>query len=285
LNFNKNLPACHVLTIGQADKLSRGGTTKMIGVIGGVGPYAGLDLLRKILEQTEAQSDQDHLAVISISQPASITDRTAFLVGETALNPARPILEQLYQLEKLGATVAGIPCNTAHAAPIMDVIERELAASSSRLHLLNMIEEVGRFLLRHFPTVETVGLLSTTGTSNSRVYPQTLEPLGLQVIEAREQAVKEMVHRAIYDSLYGIKARGYATEKARGNVLSAVNHLGERGAEAVILGCTELPLALPEREINGLPLIDSTLALARALIRAVDPQKLRSWEDPVYRGE
>ena len=251
----------------------------MIGVIGGVGPYAGLDLVRKILEQTLAKSDQDHVAMVSISQPASIADRTAFLVGETALNPARPILEQLYQLEKIGATVAGIPCNTAHAAPIMDVIEYELVASGSRLRLLKMIQEVGLFLQRYYPSAQIVGLLSTTGTSYSRVYPRTLEPLGIEVIEPQQQAVREMVHRAIYDTSYGIKACGYATEKARADVLSAVNHLGERGAEAIILGCTELPLAVPEREINGLPQIDSTLALARALIRAVDPQKLRPWDD------
>jgi aspartate racemase len=253
----------------------------MIGVIGGAGPFAGLDLLRKILEQTAAQLDQDHLAVVSLSQPASIADRTAFLMGETTLNPARPILEQLYQLEKLGATVAGIPCNTAHAAPIMDVVEDGLAASGSRLRLLNMIEEVGQHLLRHYPIVQIVGLLSTIGTSYARVYPQMLEPLGFQVIEAQEQAVKEMVHRAIYDAHYGIKARGYATEKARADILSAINHLGERGADAIVLGCTELPLAVSEREINGLPQIDSTLALARGLIRAIDPQKLRPWEDSV----
>ena len=255
------------------------GVSNIIGVVGGVGPFAGLDLLIKILDQTEAQSDQDHLTVFSISQPATIMDRTAYLFGETDLNPARPILDQLHQLEKIGTTVAGIPCNTAHAAPIMNVIEDELDASGSQLHLLNMIQEVGLFLQRYYPSVQTVGLLSTTGTSYSRVYPQTLEPFGIQVIEPEQQTVKEMVHRAIYDTSYGIKACGYATEKARIDVLSAINHLGERGAEAVILGCTELPIAVPEKEIDGLPQIDSTMTLARALIRTIDPQKLRPWQN------
>lgn len=250
----------------------------MIGVIGGAGPFAGLDLLEKVLGQTVAHRDQDHLTVINVSQPAAIADRTAFLLGEIALNPAQPILDQLRQLEQFGATVAGIPCNTAHAPPIMDVIEQELDASGSRLHLLNMISEVGFMLQRHYPSVQTVGLLSTIGTAVSNVYPLTLEPLGFQVLEAQEQAVKEMVHAAIYDAQYGIKACGYATEKARGDILSAVDYLGERGAEAIILGCTELPLAVTEKEVNGLPQIDSTMALARALIRAVDPLKLRPWE-------
>ena len=62
----------------------------MIGIVGGVGPYAGLDLQQKILEQTKATADQDHLGIISWSEPGIIPDRTAFLLGETPLNPALP---------------------------------------------------------------------------------------------------------------------------------------------------------------------------------------------------
>ena len=251
----------------------------MIGVVGGVGPFAGLDLLRKILGHTAAPTDQDHLTVASLSQPAAIPDRTAFLAGKTELNPARPILEQLRQLEQLGAVVAGIPCNTAHAPPIMDVIEHGLDASAGRLRLLHMIDEVGCLLQRRYPAVQRVGLLSTIGTSNARVYPLSLEPLGFKVIDVDDRVLKEMVHPAIYDTKYGIKARGYATEKALGDILLAIEHLREQGAQAIILGCTELPLAFAEKEINGLPLIDSTMALARALIHAVAPQKLRPWGD------
>lgn len=250
----------------------------MIGVVAGVGPFAGLDLLHKIAAQTVAQSDQDHLTVAALSQPSTIPDRTAFLIGETSLNPARPILQQLQQLQQLGVSVAGIPCNTAHASPIRDVIERGLIASGSRLRLLHMIDEVGQMLRRRYPSVQTVGVLSTIGTSASRVYPLSLEPLGYKVVEPGDQVLKEMVHPAIYDESYGIKARGYATERAREDILFAVEQLGRRGAQVIILGCTELPLLLPETELDGRPLIDSTMALARALIRAVDPQKLRPFE-------
>jgi aspartate racemase len=85
------------------------------------------------------------------------------------------------------------------------------------------------------------------------------------------------VHRAIYDGAYGIKARGYATDRARKDLLRIIEDLEAAGAQAVILGCTELPLAFPENEMNGLPIVDSTMALARALIGAVDPLKLRPW--------
>ena len=177
-----------------------------------------------------------------------------------------------------GAAVAGIPCNTVHAPPIMDVIEQRLAASTGRLRLLHMINEVAQMLQRRYPSVKTVGVLSTIGTTFARVYPLTLEPLGYEVIDPDDSLLKGAVHPAIYDTQYGIKACGYATEKAREDILLAVDHLGERGAQAIILGCTELPLALSGKEIDGLPLIDSTMVLARALIRAVDPQKLLPWE-------
>ncbi len=158
------------------------------------------------------------------------------------------------------------------------IFEHGLATSAGRLRLLHMINEVGRVLQRHYSSVQTVGVLSTIGTSASRVYPLSLEPLGYKVVEPGEQVFKKMVHRAIYDESYGIKARGYATERAREDILFAVEQLGRRGAQAIILGCTELPLLLPEAEVDGRPLIDSTMALARALIRAVDPQKLRPFE-------
>lgn len=251
----------------------------MIGVVGGVGPFAGLDLLRKILEQTAAKTDQDHLTVASLSQPVAIPDRTAYLLGETQLNPARPIVEQLRQLERLGASVAGIPCNTAHAPPIMAAIEHGLTALGSSLRLLHMINEVGHMLQSHYPSLQTVGVLSTIGTSYAHVYPLTLEPLDFRVLEVQERVLKERLHPAIYDTQYGIKACGFAMEKAREDILFAVEHLRERGAQAIILGCTELPLAFPQKEVDGMPLIDSTMALARALVRAVAPQKLRPWGD------
>jgi aspartate racemase len=249
----------------------------MIGIIAGAGPFAGLDLLNKITAQTVAQTDQEHLPVISISRPAAIPDRTAFLLGEISHNPAGPIMEQLRQLEIMGATIAGIPCNTAHAPPIREAVETGLAAFGSQLRFLNMIDEVGAMLRRHYPAVEKVGVLSTIGTAYARVYPLALEPQGFKVISAGEQLLKEKIQPAIYDKTYGIKACGRATTRAREDILFGITTLEAQGAQAVILGCTELPLAVSEREIDGLPIIDSTLALARALIRAVDPQKLRSW--------
>ena len=71
------------------------------------------------------------------------------------------------------------------------------------------------------------------------------------------------------------------TERTRNQLLDGIRHLRERGADAVILGCTELPLAIPEPEFEGIPLIDSTDVLARALIRETYPEKLRPLAEAV----
>ena len=117
-----------------------------IGIVGGAGPYAGLDLAQKLLQQTIAKSDQDYLPTLLISTPELIDDRTGFLLGETGKNPAYAISNNLLDLEELGATVAGIACNTAHAPEIRNVFLEELKNSESNLKLLDMISETADFL-------------------------------------------------------------------------------------------------------------------------------------------
>jgi aspartate racemase len=230
-------------------------------------------LLGKIAAQTAATTDQEHLPVFSVSWPAQIPDRTAFLLGETADNPAYHILEQLALLARMGATVAGIPCNTAHAPAIFAVIAEGVKRFAQPLKLLNMITEVADYLQTATPRCQTVGVLATTGTVQARVYAQVLEPRGFRVLVPASVVQETAVHRAIYDPNDGIKARG-ATTWAREKLLEGAADLQRQDAQAIILGCTEIPLVLTEAAIGGTPLIDPTLILARALIREVAPERL-----------
>lgn len=247
---------------------------KRIGVVGGVGPFAGIDLLSKIAAQTIANQDQDHLTVLNWSQPATIVDRTEYLLGQVTDNPAFALAAQVQQLAQMGASVVGIPCNTAHAPRIFDQIRAELAANCDVL-LLHMIEEVGRFLQTHLPGVTQIGVLSTTGTYRARVYVEVLEPLGFTAVLPPFSLQTEKIHPAIYDPVYGIKACGAVTGPARKNLRLGIDALKAAGAKAIILGCTELPLAFTKPTAAGLPLIDPTLILARALIREANPTKLK----------
>src|SRR5690554_3400281 len=107
----------------------------MIGIAGGMGPYSGLDLLNKIFDNTLADSDQEHLDAILLSTPSIIEDRTQFLLGNVKVNPAFAITKILLKLERSGATVAGIPCNTAHSDIIFKVIQQELEKAKSKIKL------------------------------------------------------------------------------------------------------------------------------------------------------
>jgi len=248
----------------------------VIGIVGGVGPLAGLDLQAKIIRQTAAGRDQEHLPVLSLSWPGPIADRTEYLLGRVAANPAHALLAQLRLLAAAGATVAAIPCNTAHAPAIFDIVRAGVAGLP--LRLLHMIAETAAHLAAEHPELRTVGVLSTTGTWRARLYPQLLEPRGLRVV-VPDATLQETIHAAVYDPAHGIKPAGRATAQARAGLEQGIAALRAAGAEAIILGCTEMPLAFPERRYADLPLIDSTLILARALIRAVAPERLRPWEE------
>ena len=248
---------------------------KIIAIVAGAGPFASLDLLSKIIEQTVAVKDQDHLTIASLSQPSQIPDRTEYLLGQGAVNPAYAIADQLKILERMGAGVAGIACNTTHAPPIFQVILDQLRASNSQIKLLHVIAEVAQYLRKQHPQIKRVGILSSSGTYKTRLYPNILEPTGLTVILPTAVLQEQLINRAIYDRAYGIKANGKVTQAARGNLLEGVRYLQQAGAEAIISGCTEISLAIREKKIDGTIIVDPTLILARALVREANPAKLR----------
>ncbi|SEG36117.1 cysteate racemase [Sphingobacterium lactis] len=245
----------------------------MIGIVGGVGPLAGVDIVKKIIEETNARRDQDHLPVLLSSQSHRIADRTEYLLGKVMENPGVAIAEIARELEQAGATVLGVPCNTAHAPRIFDVIKEQLHASGSNAKLLNMIEETANFISEHYPQA-SVGVLSTIGTRNTGQYKNVLERYGLTCVEPND-ALQEKIHAAIYDETYGIKAYSSpVTNRAHDELVAAIQELKGQGAQVIILGCTELPLALREKSYYGLPVVDPNRILARALIANIAPEKL-----------
>ncbi len=249
---------------------------KIIGIVGGMGPIAGIDLSRKIINETVAVKDQDHISQILYTASERIGDRTEYIQGIIKENPAYAISEIILSLESMGATVVGLPCNSAHVSNIFGVIEDELEARKSKILLLHMIEEVGKFISTQFPDYKKIGILGTSGTYKTRQYNR-IEKFGLEVINVSETEVEE-VHQAVYHPEYGIKSiTNSISQKSQDILISACNTLIQKGAEVIVLGCTELPLAMPNKYYENIPLIDTNLVLARALITAVDPTKLKEW--------
>jgi len=247
-----------------------------IGVVGGMGPDAGINLSKNIIYNTIATKDQDHISQILYSSPSGISDRTDFILGKVSENPGYQIARILINLHSIGVGIAGLACNSAHAPVIFDIITEEIKKSGIKLSLLHMIEETGYFIKTHYPSFKKIGILGTTGTFVSKQYDRLIK-FGLNTINisASEQ---EKLHKAIYDPEYGVKSNpGNISDTSVSIVNSACNSLIQNGAEMIVLGCTELPVIFKGKYYKDIPVIDSSVALARALIKAHSPHKLKPW--------
>lgn len=227
-----------------------------IGILGGLGPHATADLFSKILRCTPAARDQDHLHILIDNHPA-IPDRTAFLLNDQRPNPLPAMLATARNLERAGADFLLVPCNTAHAF---------LPALQPYLHIpvLSMIEATCQYVRLSHPTIRRIGLLATTGTISSRVYADVFAAAGLPLLTPPPEAQEKQVMAAIYGA-DSIKARGAHSPCGRQLLLAAAAQLLEQGAEALILGCTEIPLVLNAGDF-AVPCLDPTLILAQAAV-------------------
>jgi aspartate racemase len=230
-----------------------------LGIVGGIGPAATVDFMQKIVRNTSAERDQDHIRLIVDHNP-QIPDRTANLVG-SGTDPTLALYSACKRLEASGASAVAMPCNTAHA-----YVER--IQSNLSIPIVNMLSETVRHISMHYPDHAKVGLLATSGTIASKVYHEAARgsTFELLVPDAEHQAL-------VMDTIYGrqgVKA-GFTEGQCKQSLLKALEHLVERGASVAILGCTELPLVLPENpavEIAGkvVVLLDPTAILARSCV-------------------
>ena len=233
--------------------------TFKLGVIGGVGPAATVDFMNKIIRNTTAARDQEHLKLVVEHNP-QIPDRTDSLIG-TGPDPTVAIYSACKKLEADDADLIAIPCNTAHA--FVERIQPYLS-----IPIVNMLFETVDYIDRHHRNCKTIGLLATSGTVASRVYHDAVANTGFALI-VPDEANQEKVMRAIYGE-QGVKA-GYTEGICREDLMQAIDHLVGCGAQAIILGCTELPLLLEQSErfsVAGkdIVVLDPTEILARKCV-------------------
>lgn len=241
---------------------------RVIGIVGGMGPQAGQALFDRIIRNTDAAMDQDHLSVILMSFPRYLPDRTAFLQGRTDVNPAYNIAWMIASMETVGAKVIGMACNTSHAPAIFNVILEELERANSRVTFLHMPAETCRSLRADYPQVRRVGVMTTNGTYDAGLYCKLLEQDGYEAILPDRRFQNNVIHRMIYDPEFGIKSHPAFIRKEVYDLLTqALDFFALNDADAIILGCTELSLVLTEGKTAGMQIVDSTNALARALVR------------------
>lgn len=252
-----------------------------LGIVGGMGARAGIDLATKLLSQCKSNSDQDYIPIVLSSVPSTTSDRSEYLTGLTKRNPAAGIVEALKELELLRASVVGIPCHTSHAPQIYRCVTQQVEKLGLKLKVIHLVDEVMKHLQCYHSDLENIGVLSTFGTRLSNIYPLTLRKHGFNAVELNDaQAMK--LHDTIYDPVYGIKSQSFPpSDLACKFVRECVTDLIKKGADAILLACTELPLVIKEHLFDGVHIIDSTLVLARGMVESVEPAKLKPWRPEI----
>jgi len=224
---------------------------RILGVLGGMGPLASAQFLARLTLLTPAARDQDHIPAVLWSDPR-VPDRSAARTAGEA-DPLPWLLRGLRGLEQAGCGAVAIPCNTAHGW--FDAMQ-----ASVDVPILHIVDAATAELARLRLAPGPVGVLGTAGTLGMRLYQDRLEARGWRCLVPPAEEMTQLVTPAI--AL--VKANRLA--EARGPLAEAAARLVTRGAAAVILGCTEIPLALRPGEITGIPLVDTIDALARAAI-------------------
>ena len=225
---------------------------EVVGVLGGMGPLATIDFMRKVLDATPAARDQDHVPMI-VSCVPQIPDRTAAFRGEGG-SPLAAIVACGRRLASAGADLIVMPCNTAHLW--FDEVQEQLQRP-----MLHLVDAALHEALALAGAQARVGLLATDATIASGLYinRRLADAPPVQWLLPTAGEMLEQVMPGIEAVKAGQLAHGQAL------LAEAARALRQRGAAALVLGCTEIPLVL-DAAACGLPVVDATAALARLVV-------------------
>jgi len=228
---------------------------KTIGILGGMGPEATLDLFAKIIAHTPAARDQDHLRVVIDSNP-KVPDRTDAILrgGESPVPAMRAGIDAL---KRAGADFVVIPCLSAHF--FLDELQRDAG-----LQILSMFDVAAEHIRAHHPNIRKVGMLATNGTLQGGRFRERLQVSGIETLTpAGSDQERVMV------SIYKIKGApgGRGRSAIAAEIREIAGRLLRRGVQGVVAGCTEIPLVLKPGDLD-VPVFDTLTLLARAAIVA-----------------
>lgn len=248
---------CKALAIHMAHKyseaMSRVSITsptvyRTVGVLGGMGALATVDFLQKLVLSTPAGCDQEHIPLLVRFCP-EVPDRVDALLG-IGPSPESALVAAALALENGGAHCLVMPCNTAHAW-------HQAIANAVSIPILHIADAALMAVCRLGET-DAVGLLATTGALRSAIY-QSRGGDRVGWITSSDDEQEQWV-------MPGIRAiKANRLDEGTRLLRSAAEALVHRGAKSIILGCTEIPIALA-RQAVGVPMVDSTQALADTCI-------------------
>ena len=223
---------------------------KKLGVIGGLGPAATAHFFRRIVDLTDADTDQEHLDVTIINIPQT-PDRTAYILGQSDESFVPILNDAAHKLDALGCDVICVTCVTAHS--LFDSVFGDLPHAEA-LHMPRIAAEEIAAAGRH-----KVGIMATDGTGKTGVLQRAMERQGLEAYLPDEYHQK-LVMSLIYDDIKS----GHAPDMAK--FADVCGYLRSQGCDSVVLGCTELSLIETPKDYAGMLVVDAMEAMAKRAI-------------------
>jgi aspartate racemase len=222
-----------------------------IGIAGGMGPLAGVYLQQLIIEATPARKDQDHFQVVCFTNP-HVPERMRSLAEDGGRRYADAVRASVRLLAGAGVSHVVIPCNTAHAR--LPDIQRGVDVP-----IVNMVRLAIEELLRQHTGAHRVGLLATIGTRHERVYENAVPGAPLEWLLPDDDD-----QRKVSEAILAVKIN--EGPRVAGDLLAVCRRLVARGADIIMVGCTELSMCLGAMEPAGVPLVDPLRVVARHLV-------------------
>ncbi|MEP0072518.1 MAG: amino acid racemase [Marinomonas sp.] len=225
---------------------------KVVGIIGGMGPEATVDLMQRIINETPAADDVDHIRVLVDNNP-KVPSRIKALIEGDGESPAPCMINMAQGLVKQGADFLVIPCNTAHHY-YPDV------AAAVDIPLLNLIELTAEHVKNVQPNVKKIGLLASSALQIIHLYEPWFAKHDIQVVyPAPEHQEKVMAF------IRAVKANKHTSEQLA-DYHQAAENLASQGAECLVVACTELSV-IGDKFEAALPLYDAADLLAKTVVR------------------
>lgn len=225
---------------------------KVVGILGGMGPEATVDLMARIIAATPAQDDIDHIRMLVDNNP-KVPSRIKALIEETGESPAPTMIAMAQGLAQQGADFLAMPCNTAHHY-YADV------ANAVNIPFLNIVELTLAYIKAQQPQVKRIGLLASSALQKINLYEPYAEHYDLAVLypEVHYQT-------ALMDLIKQVKSKSYTNESLQAFSQAAQN-LQAQQADVLVIACTELS-ALNNGMQFALPVYDASDVLAHAVVK------------------
>jgi aspartate racemase len=222
---------------------------RVVGILGGMGPEATVDLMRRVIAATPARDDIDHIHLLVDNNP-KVPSRIAALIEGTGPDPAPAIIAMAKRLEVGGADVLAVACNTAHA--YVDQVR-----SATSIPLLDMIDlttrRISRMTLKH----GSVGLLASSAVVKLGLYHRGLSAHGVALVTPADQA-------ELMDIIKAVK-RGDSGARNREHFARIAHDLMQERVDLLLIACTELSV-LADSLDDGVPALDALETLAREIV-------------------